>query len=110
MLVVFVCRAVGHTVGLFIVRRLVNLSLRQYTYKVVVPILIVIVLSIGISMPIHFLLTEGLVRFICVAILSVTTVAISLYYIAFDENERQLALQLVNRLLSMIKLKKQNNV
>lgn len=106
LLVVFICRTAGHIVGLFIVRDLVNLSLRQYLLKVVIPIMIVIMLSLGVSLPIHFLMNEGFMRLLLVTIVSVSTAGLSLYYIAFEKHERSLALQLLNGVLSKFKLKR----
>ena len=106
LLVVFICRTAGHIVGLFIVRDLVNLSLRQYLLKVVIPITIVIMLSLGVSLPIHFLMNEGFMRLLLVTIVSVSTAGLSLYYVAFEKHERSLALQLLNGVLSKFKLKR----
>lgn len=106
LLVVFVCRTAGHIVGLFIVRNLVNLSLRQYLLKVVLPITLVLILTLGVSLPVHFSMDEGFIRLMVVTIVGVATAGLSLYYIALEKNERNLALQLLNGVLKKIKLKR----
>ena len=100
LLIVFVCRLAGHIVGLFIVRTLVELSLREYFVKVVVPILIVTALSITVALPIHFYMAENFWRLLLVTMVSVSTAGLSLLFIAFDKNERNLAMQLMNGFIS----------
>lgn len=103
LLIVFMCRLIGHIIGLFIVRNLVNLSLRQYCIKVAIPIVVVILITFLVSLPIHFLLEEGFFRLSVVTIISGVAVGFSLYFIAFDKNERILSLQLINSLMSKIR-------
>ena len=105
LLIVFVCRLVGHIVGLFIVRGLVGLSLRNYVVKVVVPITVVMVITLSVSFPVHFILDEGFLRLIVITFVGVIVSGTSLFVLAFDANERGLALQLVNGLISKIRHK-----
>jgi len=100
LLIVFVCRLAGHIVGLFIVRTLVGLSLREYFIKVVIPILVVTALSITVALPIHFYMAENFWRLLLVTLISVSSAGLSLYFIAFDKNERNLATQLMNGFIS----------
>lgn len=106
LLTVLVCRLAGHIVGLFIVRKLVNLSLKEYLIKVVVPILLVMVISVGFSFPFHYFMHEGFLRLIVVTVVGSTTAALSIYYIALDKNEKQLASQLLGSVLNKIKPKR----
>lgn len=105
LIIVIVCRLIGHIVGLLIVRRLVNMSLRQYTYKVIIPIAIVAICSIATTYPIHRFMNEGIIRLLCVTVVGVITVGLSLYYLALDKNEKHLFLQLANGLLTKFKHK-----
>lgn len=105
LLVVFVCRAAGHLVGLFIVRNLTEFSLRRYFDKVVLPITIVIILSLGVSVPIHLIMNDGFMRLLSVAIISIVATSLSLYYVAFDKNEQVLAKQLLHGFISKMKFR-----
>lgn len=105
LLTVMVCRLTGHIVGLFIVRRLVNLSLKEYVIKVVFPILLVMGISIGLAYPFHYYMEEGFIRLVMVTIVGSISACLSLYYLGLDRNEKQLSLQLFNSVLKKFKLK-----
>ena len=103
LLIVFVCRLTGHIVGLYIVRSLVGLSLKQYVVKVVVPILVVIAITFCVSLPIHFSLGEGFLRLVLVSFSGVVATGTSLFFLALDTNEKRLVFQLADGLISKIK-------
>ena len=103
LLIVFICRLAGHIIGLFVVRTLVVLSLREYFIKVVVPILIVAIISIIAALPIHFYMEENFWRLLFVTQVSVTAAGLSLYFIAFNKSERSLSMLLLNGFISKFK-------
>lgn len=103
LIVVMICRLLGHIVGLFIVRTLVNFSLKDYFLKVVVPILIIFVLSFPISYLPHMLIEEGFLRLTCVTIMSILSVLSTLYFIAFDKGEKRLVVNMVNAFIVKFK-------
>ena len=103
LIIVMVCRLIGHIVGLFIVRKLVNMSLKLYTVKVIIPIAIVAITTIAVAILFRLMMQEGFLRLVCVVVVSVASVGLSLYYLALDNNEKQLFLQLLNRLINKIK-------
>lgn len=106
LLIVFICRTAGHIVGLFIVRTLVDFSLRQYLTKVILQILFVIGCSFAVSLPIHYIMHEGFLRLILVTISSVSALALSLFFVAFNDNERSLTIHLFQGLVNNIRKKK----
>ena len=91
---------ITHIVCLFIARKLVQYSLREYTVNVILPILAVLIIGIVLLIPIHLLMQEGVLRFLLVCFASVFVVGFSVYYIAFNSNERKLSLQLLNPIIS----------
>ena len=91
-----------HTVCLFIAHKIVGFSLREYMREVVLPLLIVFVLCLTLLVPIRFLMEEGAVRFLIVGVSSVIVVGLSFFYIAFNESERQLVIQLLKPVLSRL--------
>ena len=103
LVVVMVCRLFGHIVGLFIVRTLVDLSLKDYLLRVVVPIFAIFVLSFPLSYLTHIFMEEGFIRLVCVAIMSVFSVLSTLYFIALDNGEKRLVLNLANALIVKFK-------
>lgn len=106
LLTVLVCRLVGHIVGLFIVRELVKLSLKEYIIKVVIPILLVMVVSIGLSYPLHYFMQEGFFRLVSVTIVGAASAGILLYFVGLDRGEKQLAYQLFKGILCKLRTKK----
>ena len=105
LLSVLVCSTLGHFVCLFVVKRLVGMSVREYLKEVVWPILIAIVLSMAITYPIHHYLREGVVRLLIVSLASVISVGLTLYYLGFNVSERSLFLQMINSVLVKLRIK-----
>lgn len=106
LIVMMICRLLGHIVGLFIVRTLVNLSLRDYFFKVFVPILLVFLFSFPISYLPHMFIENGILRLISVICVGATSVIFTLFFIALDKGEKYLVLNIVNSLLIRLKIKK----
>lgn len=105
LIVMLICRLLGHIVGLYIVRTLVDLSLRDYWIKVFVPILLVFLFSFPISYIPHAFIDSGLFRLISVTSVSISTVMLTLFFIALDKGEKQLALNMIDSLLIKLRLK-----
>ncbi len=89
-----------HIVGLFITRKLIVFSLRDYIIKVVIPIIFVSVITLAIVFLIHILFKEGFMRLVLACIMSMFSIGISLFVIAFNKQERQIALQFLKPILS----------
>lgn len=90
-----------HMVCLVIARNLVGFSLREYMKEVVWPIVLVFVISIGAILPLRLFLEEGFLRLVIVCVVSVIVVGLSFFYIAFNDNERQLAFQLLKPIVTL---------
>ena len=94
LLCVLVCSALSHFVCLVVVKRLIGMSLKDYFKKVVWPIIIVFVISFVVTYPAHLLIENSLLRLLVVTIIGVSSVLLSLYYIALDKSERILVKKL----------------
>lgn len=103
LVVVMVCRLLGHIVGLFIVRTLVELSLKDYLLRVVVPVLAIFVLSFPLSYLPYVFMEEGLLRFVSVTIVGILSVIFALYFIGLDKGEKRLVLNLANAFIVKFK-------
>lgn len=103
LLSVFVCQTLAHGVGLFIVKRLVNMSIREYLNRVVYPICLILSISIVASFGIHSLLPEGILRLIIVSFASLIIVVFLLYYLGVNDAERKLILKIINSMFSKLK-------
>lgn len=102
LLTVLFCTALGHIIGLFIVKRLVGMPIREYYNRVILPIFIVFIFSTILVSPIRIFMGEGVLRFVLVVIFSIVVVFFSLYYIGLQKNERTLFLQLLKSIISKI--------
>lgn len=100
---VFVFSCISHFVGLLIVRNIVTISLRKYFKEVVLrTLLVMIICTIVVYIP-HVLLPVGILRLMASCLLSVLAVSIAFYYVAFDENEKNLSKQMIKPLCSFFK-------
>lgn len=103
LIAVFICSCISHLVGLVIVRNLVPISLQRYFKNVVWPILLVLVIGVLMTLIPHFILNEGFLRLIIVSIWSFIVISLSFFFIVFNENERNLSIQLLNPVISFFK-------
>lgn len=92
---VLFCASLGHFVCLFIVKRLIGMSIREYFKEVVWPILIVMIISFIVSFPAHLLLESGFLRLCVVSFISISSVGLSLFFLALNASERALLIQMI---------------
>ena len=97
--------SLSHVVGLFIVKRLVPISLRNYIKEVAWPISFALIIGVGVAFLPHYILSEGFVRLVLVCVVSLLVVGLTFFYLVFNENERQLTLQLLKPIFSFIRRK-----
>jgi O-antigen/teichoic acid export membrane protein len=105
LVAVLLCASIAHAVGLVIVKKLVGLYIRDYLKKVVFPVLIVLFVSTIIAYAVHLLMAEGFLRLIIVIFVSLVSVCLLCFYVAFEENERVLSIQLLKPVISFMKKK-----
>lgn len=104
LLCVMVCSLLGHIICLFVVKRLVGMSICEYFREVVLPILFVMIISSTLTYPAHHFLTGGFMRLVVTTVISGVSVGCSLYYLAFSKNERYLAIQMIKSAFNKSKL------
>jgi O-antigen/teichoic acid export membrane protein len=78
---------------LFLLRRLINYSIRTYANKVIWICLLVAVVSAIIPYMVSTLLVQGFIRFLLVTFTCVITVATSVYYIGIHKDTRNIIIQ-----------------
>lgn len=74
---------------LIMVRDRLKLSIRKYILKVYLPIVMVTIIAAIIPLLVYNSMTEGLVKFFIVSIVSVMSVALTSFIIGFSDSERQ---------------------
>lgn len=103
LITVFFCTLFSHTIGLFIVRKIAGLSLRDYINKVVIPIMTVLLSTLAVTLPFYYLLNSGVIRLMIIVISSIIGVIYSLYLFATNDSERHLINSMIKSYLSKIK-------
>ena len=106
LLAVFVCSALGHFICLFVVRKLVGMSVLDYFKRIVIPIMEVMVITIILVLPVHTFMREGFLRLLVVSVLSVVIVGLLFYYIGFNKSERKMSLQFILSFLKKLNIAK----
>ncbi len=82
--------AINQYASLCILRQLVSFSLRDYFYRVIFPILYVITISCFLPCLLRILLPESYIRFFLVCVVSVITIAASIWLCGLNKNEKEL--------------------
>ena len=104
LLAVMICSALGHFVCLFVVKKLVGMSVTEYFKGVVWPIIVVLIISVIITYPVHHFMNIGFLRLCVVTLVSVFSVALSLYFLALNVSERALFTQMVKNAAIKLRL------
>ena len=101
---VLICSCFAHIVGLFIVRKLVSLSLTSYMKEVAWPVFLASIIGVILVWLPHYFLLEGILRLLLVCICSLLVVSLIFYYLVFDNTERKLVSQLLGPIISRFKI------
>ncbi len=102
LLSVFICQVLAHTAGVFIVKRIVKMSLRDYMKKVVNPIILILLISSALLYGIHCLMAEGIIRLIVVSVSSLFIVGLFYYLIGLNDGEKELLRGIYKKIVSTI--------
>lgn len=93
----FVC-LVSLIVGLFILRGIVQISLRSYCINVVIPLIFASLLALIIPMIIRLLLSESTTRVILVLLVSIVASLISFFYACTSHQEREMLVYFIKNI------------
>lgn len=83
--------------------KIVGFELSSFIKTVLIPILIVTVGSAIIPVLCHFNMTEGILRLLVVAVLSILCVSIAVYFWGLKENERQMVITTIKNRIHLKK-------
>lgn len=95
---VLVCQLLAHYAGLYVVKKLVDISLWKYCKNVVMPICIIMILSSLLLYGVHTLFPEGFIRLLLVSATSVVVTVILYYIFGLSSDEKCIFKQYVNKL------------
>ena len=97
---VFVCQILAHLVGLFVVRKLVKMSIREYFREVICPISLILIVSSFLLYGLHTIIDEGIIRLVVVSATSIIVVGFLFYTFGFNKIEKDFVKQLFYSVLS----------
>lgn len=97
---VLVCQILAHVVGLFVVRKLVGMSIREYFREVIWPISLIFIFSSFLLYGLHTLLDKGFMRLLVVSATSIVVVGFMFYMFGFNKWEKDFVKKLFNSVLS----------
>lgn len=84
----FCVESVAQFTRMYMLRKLINLPVRQYLHNIYFPIVATVAVAIILPIIIHMQLAAGWMRFIAVGFASVLSVGASAFFIGFTKNER----------------------
>ena len=93
----------NHVAGLVSLKRLTSFSIKRYIKNVAFPLVCVIVLSVLTTIIPHYFISNIVLDFLVVVIVSMVAIPSYSYIICFDATEKQLVNQLVNKIITKFK-------
>lgn len=84
----FCVESVAQFTRMYMLRKLINLPVRQYLHNIYFPIVATVAVAIILPTIIHLQLDNGWMRFIAVGFAGVVSVGASAFFIGFTKNER----------------------
>ena len=102
IITVIIC-GVNFFVRLFLVKPMINLSIRLFTIKVIRPCLLVVVASSILPICLHYYLNSSFLNSALIILSSAVSVLLSSLYIGLDQHERVVVLSKVRTIINKIK-------
>lgn len=94
-IVQLVITAIVQFVKVQLVKKEIHFSIRDYTFHLVLPLIIASIISIVLPCAVYFLMDQGVIRLIVVGIISVVSVTMSAYLFGLSRTERKAVLNQV---------------
>lgn len=94
----------NYIVSVVILNRLVPFSLKEYCFKVILPLLLMSVIAIPVPLCSRLVMNSGWLRLMVVTSVSMVSTIISAYYLALSKSERGFVKTIINSKLSFLGL------
>lgn len=101
LLMVFVWTTLAQVAALFILKSIVDYSIKNYLVKVLLPVFLLILFSFWPSLVLRMIIEEGILRLIIVGGSSVLVVSVEAYFIAFNKTEKELIKTFLAKILHL---------
>lgn len=99
----FCVESVAQFMRMFMLRKLIDLPMREYLNNIYVPIALTVAVAVILPIIVRAQLEEGWFRFAAVGIASVVSVGLSSFFIGFTKSEREFFMDKGLRMLSIRK-------
>jgi len=99
MWVAFASMTVTQINAIWILKTIVNYSIRNYIYQVLIPIFSVIITTAFIPLIPYYLMETGFIRLCVVGVISVLSVITSIYLFGLNISEKEIVVQMVKKKL-----------
>ena len=93
----------NHIAGLISLKRITSFSIKKYLHNVAFPLACVIVLSVITTLIPYFLISNVVLKFVVVIVVSALATITYSYVICFDQAEKILVNQFVNKIIARFK-------
>jgi O-antigen/teichoic acid export membrane protein len=89
LIVAIVLTCIAFIIRLIVFKRLINISIRQFFQKTIMPICLVAVLSIIFPAILCHIMAQSIIRLCIVTIISIISICCSMYFVGLNNIERQ---------------------
>jgi O-antigen/teichoic acid export membrane protein len=93
---IFCWSILGGGTNIFYVRKKCNLSIRKYLHGVLNPCLVLFCIVFGAAYIPYIVLPVGIIRFLCIAIISILCLLILLWFFGLNKSEKQIIRRLAH--------------
>ena len=99
----------AHFLRLYILKKVIVFSMREYCIKFIIPVLLVSLSSISLPLLVHYYYAPNLLRVVYVTIVVFLSIGLSIYLVGINKYERSKLHEIVNK-VRMLYFKKQERV
>lgn len=99
LIICFLTMILTQIVALFVLKTIVEFTIKDYILKVLRPFFTVVILSFWIPSLIHCHMEVGIIRFITVSSTSIITTAIAVYFLGLDKSEKALITPIIYKVI-----------
>mgnify|MGYP007127071557 FL=1 len=83
---------------LLVLRTIVDISLREYVFKMIVPLIVVSLFGLPLPFIVSHIMDIGFLRLCCVTLVSIVTSSLSFYFIGLDTKEKYIVQEVINKI------------
>lgn len=89
--------AINYIISMFILKTIMEFSVRRYIKEIVFPLILSSVVSIVVPIFAHYFIPTGILRLLIVTILSIISVGLTFYLISLNNGEKQFLINTITR-------------